>query len=97
MRSVYRVMPGCDPDPMKKESGEARNEQDFSATRFHSMLRTCRGSLIIVSSPAAYHSTKAIRLSCLQDRRGRVDANIGAGLGTLAMAGTGTGLIDYIS
>ena len=28
------------------------------ATRFHPMLRECRGSLIIVSSTAAYHSTR---------------------------------------
>jgi 3-oxoacyl-[acyl-carrier protein] reductase len=28
------------------------------ATRFHPLLRACQGSLIIVSSTAAYHSTK---------------------------------------
>jgi 3-oxoacyl-[acyl-carrier protein] reductase len=31
------------------------------ATRFHPMLRAAKGSLIIVSSTAAYHSTRAIR------------------------------------
>jgi hypothetical protein len=69
-------MPGCDLDPIKNESGEAMNELDFRAAQFHSMLRACRGSLVIVSPTAANRSTKVNPAY-----NGRVDANIGAGLG----------------
>ncbi|MGY4327650.1 NAD(P)-dependent dehydrogenase (short-subunit alcohol dehydrogenase family) [Bradyrhizobium sp. LB7.2] len=52
------------------------------ATRFHSMLRDSQGSLIMVSSTAAYHSTMGNpAYNASKTGRGRIDADAGRGLG----------------
>lgn len=52
------------------------------ATRFHSMLRDSRGSLIMVSSTAAYHSTMGNpAYNALKDRGCRIDTDARRGLG----------------
>ena len=52
------------------------------ATKFHAMLSASKGSLIIVSSTAAYHSTMGNPgLQRLEDRRGRADAHARRGVG----------------
>jgi len=52
------------------------------AGRFHEMLKSSRGTLIIVSSTAAYHSTKGNpAYNASKSRRGRADADAGRGLG----------------
>jgi 3-oxoacyl-[acyl-carrier protein] reductase len=48
------------------------------ARKFHDMLSASKGSLIIVSSTAAYHShERQSGLQCLEDRRRRADPDAG--------------------
>ena len=52
------------------------------AGKFHPMLAAAKGSLIVISSTAAYHSTRRQSgLQRLEDRRGRSDAHPRRGMG----------------